>query len=223
MPTLRFLQKLPGIDELRRLLQSLAMLDALHCPEWEFRYYSFDSRWNKGESMGSMRNGEGDHFFVHFTRHGCFVKGFAHESPMAPVDDRAPEVWPGMFDGLPKVFSGSLREVAFDNEFTTFCFWRLIDDDGWRKGPVKYPARVPDPDGSRELLALLDGRPASYRRWAEDYYEMDVPLPPVKRVYAHEPLTNELVEELNPRPDWKELAKDVREISYPSELTRRSR
>lgn len=62
---------LPGIDELRRLLQSMAMLDAILSPEWEYRYYSFNANWSTGEQMGSMRNGCGDHFFAHFTPAGC--------------------------------------------------------------------------------------------------------------------------------------------------------
>src|SRR5689334_5634570 len=62
----RNLSPLPGVDHLRRLLQSMAMLDAILSPEWEFRYYSFDSKWSPGEQMGSMRDGGGDDFFAHF-------------------------------------------------------------------------------------------------------------------------------------------------------------
>jgi hypothetical protein len=75
---------LPDIDALRRLSQSLAMLDAIISPQWEFRYYSFNSTWGSGEMMASMRNGSGDDYFLLFNAAGAILKGFAHESPMTP-------------------------------------------------------------------------------------------------------------------------------------------
>jgi hypothetical protein len=36
------------------------MLDAIVCPEWEHRYYSFNANWAADEVMGSMRDGSGD-------------------------------------------------------------------------------------------------------------------------------------------------------------------
>ncbi len=44
---------LPDIEGLRNLTQSLAMLDAIMSPEWEYRYYSFNSKWDDGEMMAS--------------------------------------------------------------------------------------------------------------------------------------------------------------------------
>lgn len=36
---------LPPVASLHRITQSLAMLDGILCPEWEYRYYSFNSQW----------------------------------------------------------------------------------------------------------------------------------------------------------------------------------
>ncbi len=58
------LAALPDIEGLRKLTQSLAMLDAIMSPEWEYRYYSFNSKWDDGEMMASMRNGSGDEYFI---------------------------------------------------------------------------------------------------------------------------------------------------------------
>ena len=66
MISTRDLSFLPDVEQLRRLLQSMAMLDAILCPEWDLRYYSFNARWADGEQMGSMRDGCGDDLFVHF-------------------------------------------------------------------------------------------------------------------------------------------------------------
>jgi len=52
----RDLSRLPGIDELRKLAQSLAMLDAIVSREWEYRTYSFNSEWGTVEQLASMRS-----------------------------------------------------------------------------------------------------------------------------------------------------------------------
>ena len=58
------LDGLPDVARLKRLLQSMAMLDAILMPEWEYRYYSFNALWGEGEMMGSMRDGAGDEFLA---------------------------------------------------------------------------------------------------------------------------------------------------------------
>ncbi|VEL96903.1 hypothetical protein ALT761_01896 [Alteromonas sp. 76-1] len=77
------LNSMPEVLALKKLLQSLAMLDAIMSPEWDERFYSFNSNWGDNEQMGSMKNGCGDDFFVLFNQDGCFVKGFDHESAMS--------------------------------------------------------------------------------------------------------------------------------------------
>src|SRR5689334_10660936 len=76
-------EQLPGIENLRRLTQSIAMLDAIICPEWEYRFYSYNSKWGVGEQMASMRNGCGDHWFLLFDLNGAALVGFAHEYSLA--------------------------------------------------------------------------------------------------------------------------------------------
>src|SRR4051794_4974349 len=107
----RDLSSLPGVDRLRAVLQSMAMLDAILYPEWQFRYYSFNAGWAPGEQMGSMRNGSGDDFFALFNAAGCWIKGFAHEAPMSPYrDDGTRRIWPGILDEVPGEFAACLRE-----------------------------------------------------------------------------------------------------------------
>ncbi len=72
-------EPLPSIAEIRCITQSLAMLDAILCPEWEYRYYSFNSAWGPSEEMASMRNGSGDDWFLLLDATGAALKGFAHE------------------------------------------------------------------------------------------------------------------------------------------------
>lgn len=55
MVSQKTLSALPDIESSKRLSQSLAMLDAIMSPEWEYRYYSFNSQWGEGEIKASMR------------------------------------------------------------------------------------------------------------------------------------------------------------------------
>jgi len=207
------LHELPSIANLRRLTRSLAMLDAIVSPEWEYRYYSFNAAWAEAEMMASMRNGSGDYWFALFCRAGVALHGLAHEAPAF----RAGAPWPGIFERLPTQFHANfLREPAFTTEHSTFCVWRLHDDDRWACGPVELPPGN-DPDGSAGLLAILSGRPDQYVELARDYYERDVDVEDVKALYQHQPLSAALVARLNPDVDLDALANDIAEIGYPEQ------
>jgi hypothetical protein len=211
----RDLSLLPDMDRFRRTLQSMAMLDAILCPEWQFRYYSFSTVWAKGEQMGSMRNGSGDEFFAHFSTVGCWLKGFAHEYPMSPYRENPPRPWTGILDTVPPEFAACLREPAFSVGNVTFCIWRRFDDLAWQVGRIQFPPDHPDPDGSEYLLSDLDGQPETYQAWAADYYEREVELSAVEHVYLHQPLSPETIARLNPVVSLSELAGDISEIGYP--------
>ncbi len=73
-----------------------------------------------------------------------------------------------------------------------------------------------DPDGSGWMLAILDGNPVSYRHWAEDYYKRPVSLAAVEYIYAHKPLTNEIIRSLNSETNLSDLAEDIAKIGYPT-------
>lgn len=155
----RDLTAMPDIDGLRRLLKSLAMLDAILCRDGELRYYSFNSKWACGEQMGSMRNGSGDDFVALFNHHGCYLKGFAHESAMTPYRfGENQKLWDGLIESVPKEFGDCLTEPAFSTEDTTFCIWRRHTDSTWQRGEIAFPPGR-DPDGSEDLLSILDGSP----------------------------------------------------------------
>jgi hypothetical protein len=210
------LSQLPDAKSLCRVLQAMAMLDAILCPEWEYRYYSFNSKWSTYEKMGSMRNGSGDDMFALFNEAGCWLKGFMHESIMTPYRNNPVQIWPGIFDLVPTEFADCLKEPAFKIEDSTFCIWRRLNDLSWSKGIVMFPDGDSDPDGSRELLTPLDGHPETYHEWAEKYYEREISLTGVRRIYSHRPLTAELVTELNPDLVFSDLQTDIEEIGYPS-------
>src|SRR5258708_31307927 len=125
------LSALPDITRLKLLTQSLALLDSILCPEWEYRYYSFNANWGSGEDLASMRNGRGDHFFCLFNQSGAILKGFAHEAPMSPFRVNPPQIWPGILESVPNQFTAFLSQPAFSIDETTFCIWRTVSDKAW--------------------------------------------------------------------------------------------
>jgi hypothetical protein len=215
MISTRDLSQLPDIAGLMKLTQSLAMLDAIMMPEWQYRYYSFNSMWDTGERMASMTNGSGDEWFCLFSAAGAALKGFDHESEMSPWANDDQAVWKGVLDHLPTVFSRFLNEPAFSMQDTTFCIWRTNQDANWRTGTIEFPEDADDPDGSKGLLSILDGNPETYKKWSEEYYERPVSLSAVQRLYAHEPLTAQVVRELNTEIVLDTILADAAQIDYP--------
>lgn len=209
----RHLNALQGIDELRLSCQSVAMLDAVVMEDWEYRYYSFDAHWGDNEMRASMRDGSGDWYFILFNAAGAIIKGFAHESTMAGYAVDSGQVWPGVLDQVPPEFEEVLNDPAFVTEETTFCIWRKYDDPKWQTGKIEFPDEE-DPDGSADLLFMLDGNPKTYQHWASEYYERTIPLDTVTEVYNHKPLTQQLVSRLNSERLLDDLKSDLDEIGY---------
>lgn len=204
---------LPDIESLRRISQSLAMLDAILSPEWESRYFSFNSKWSEGEMMASMRNGSGDEYFILFNPYGAIIKGFAHESPMSPYATQSGSPRADVVESVPNEFKDFLSEPAFSIESTTFCIWRTYKDSSWQAGEIVYPLDN-DPDGSEDLLSILDEQPSTYKKFAEHYYERQVVLSAVEHIYQHKALTSKIVAALNADVSLDTLKSDIEEIGY---------
>jgi len=212
--------RLPDIPAVRRLSQSLAILDAILCPQWEYRYYSYDAHWAPDEQLASMRDGSGDEYSIVFSSEGAFVRGFAHESPMSPYGNQPPRLWPGLVDDVPALFQHFVDEPAFGRDgvlAATVCLWRTSADGLWHAGTVDPPTGFDDPDGSGELFALLaDGSTEAYAAYAKDYFEVPVDLDAVRAIFDHEPLSAGILGALSEGTTLEDLAEDCAQIAYPS-------
>jgi hypothetical protein len=207
---------LPDIPTVRRRSQALAILDAILCPEWAYRYFSFDSRWGPGEEMASMRNGSGDEYSIGFSAAGAFVRGFDHESSMSPYSHDDRRLWPGLVDSVPQEFERWLNEPAFGSQGfleATVCLWRGPADDHWHTGDVDEP-RDADPGWVFEELVDLSG--AAFRTYAEEVHEVELSPADVAHVFALRPLTEELVRRLNPEVGLADLREDLAGIGCPT-------
>lgn len=166
--------------------------------EWQDRYYSFNHAWNTKakQRMASMRNGSGDEWFMVFEPGGVFLKGFWHEYPHEDVAK--------IYKGLPKKFLPQLKEPAFSMEYITFGGWH--DGTTWTlRGNTEV---------MREQLEILSGDPETYRAYAADYFEVDLPVDAIAHVLAGKKLDAKLVKRITTDRTLADLKDDLAEIGY---------
>ena len=193
-------------DQLKATCKSIATLDAIIMQDWELRYYSYNAKWSSRHEMASMRNGSGEHYYILFTPNGCVGKGFCKE--IAITKETA-------YDDLPKIFEQPfLMEPAFMTSDVSITFWRLNNDTEW----TVRPRGAFDQSCANLLFGIAAGGPETYRKWAENYYECDIPISPVQAIFDHIPLNAKLLSELNPNADQAKLAADIEEIGYTYSL-----
>lgn len=207
--------RLPDVIAIRQRARALAMIEAIVCPDWEGRYFSYDSKWGAGEEMASMRNGSGDDWFLLFGPFGAGIKGLAHESELAGDAD----LLQAARANLPGSFGSFLDEPAFSWDHMSFCYWRSPGDSQWSRVIHPCAARASLSDGSAEFLALLHEPVQSYIEFGEWYYETPIPEAAAQAIFRCEPLTSRLVRSLNRELTLADLSADALEIGYPMVAT----
>lgn len=206
------LDLLPAPSLLKRICQSLAALEAIICPEWSYRYYSYNKDWGKEEECCQMRDGSGDEMLILFQKEGVVINGFAHEHKRNHKDV--------MTSNLPQEFHEFIFGEPIKSIGTTFCIWGHYNTNKWMVNPVADVVKGDIDDGSEELLELLDGRAATYCEWATEYYELEqLNLDAIQKVFNHASITPEMIHVLNPElDDIQQLKADLSEIGFPYQL-----
>lgn len=205
-------QSFPDPRTLGNRAMALAMLDAIICPEFEYRYFNYDAAWGDDEQMGSMRNGDGDHWFLHLGDAGAAIKGFVHELPRGEMRAMARQVQ----RDVPAQFSAFLHEPAFEMESVSYCYWRRSGEPAWHKVDHPDAGLAMWSDGSADYLSILMAPASCYYDYACDYFECEPPLASIEHIYAHAPLTAAVVKSLNPQMSLADAHAAARLIGYPS-------
>ncbi|WP_405252579.1 hypothetical protein [Dokdonia sp. Asnod3-C12] len=237
---------LPDPSALKEICKSLAALEAIICPEWEYRYYSYQKDWSATEEFCEMRNGQGDHMLIVFSEHETCINGFDHESELngwkeievketkslfsklfgSKKEIKTPltqEIALGILDNLPPAFNEFIYGEPVKSIGTTFCVWQTKTDDSWNMGKAIHLDDDYE-DGSSNLFHLLDRNPMTFKNWAEEYYEeefehrkLDIAL--IEKIYSGSTITKELVLKINPNyQDFPKLKSELDEIGYSNEL-----
>jgi hypothetical protein len=190
---------LPPAASLERTCKGLAVLDAILCEDWEFRLFSFNAAWDaaRAERMASMRNGEGDAWFIVFTGESVFFKAFWHEHERA-----APAA---VYAGLPSALEPQRHEPAFSMDDVTFGGW-YAPDSGWVLRGHLAPFT--------EELAILTGATDVVRAYIASSFEVDVPADAIQHLLDGRPVTAELVARIAAGRTLQSLQADLDEIGY---------
>ncbi|MDM1045619.1 hypothetical protein HX004_12650 [Myroides sp. 1354] len=205
---------LPIPEELQKRCKSLALLDAILSPEWEYRYYSYNAYWDDQEEFFQMRDGEGDEMLILFKGSGAVINGFAHE--LYDFESQLPNK-STLTHQLPELYTGFIYGEPVASIGTTYCLW-TNDQNNWQTGEIEYKE-----DGSDDQLYILDGNPQTYIQWAIDYYfdeeEEAMTLlmrETIEAIYQGVTLTKAMVLSLQSEfDDWQQLKEDLHDINYP--------
>jgi len=203
---MKIYKKLPNQKNFQRICKAISVLDAILSKEWEYRYYSYNSKWGEDEEFFEMKNGKGDYLLVLFNQTGCVINGIHNE-----YEDSDKGV---LTEGLPKEFHEFIFGEPVATLGTTFCIWTN------HFGKWDYNETNCE-DGKKDLLTIFNNNPETYIIWAEEYFEDyckegGICAKTVQKLYNGEILTKTMV--LSVADDfyhWKQLKDDLTEIEYP--------
>lgn len=185
--------------------QRIALIEAILCPEREYRYYHYDAHWYPGQHMASMRDGEGREWFALIDVHGIAITARAQ----APAD-------PTVYQDLPAYWRGDnfLNEPSFSTAEGNYCAWKSDSDPAWQS---RYPIA-----NEAELAAMfltLHGNAETYSDFAADYHERDINRAAVRHILSSAPFNPDDALALNPDLDPDDLQAELHDIGI---LTNRS-
>ena len=145
-----------------------------------------------------------------FNANNVAINGFAHESEM--IDQKE------ILSNVPTVFHEFIFGEPVKSIGTSFCIWQTESDKDWQIGNIQF-SKDCHKDGSTELLQLLDGKPTTYKNWAEEYYEKDFELNLVEKIYNGDLITKNIVALINSElNDFAKLKSDLNDIGYKNKL-----
>ena len=189
--------ELPPTQQVIKICRALALSDAILMPEWEYRYFSFNSNWdgNGKEMMASMRDGSGGEYFIHFSNAGAVGKVFQDVEVEKPDE---------ILSRIPRVFGSFKKESAFNLEQITFCFWFEKNSKCW----ISVPEDIQQP----MLLNFIIGNYSYYHEWAESYYEKSIDKKLLQKIFRTLNFDNDDIASLNPDITIDDLAEDFVDI-----------
>ena len=225
MKLVKDLSSMPDMEDLRRICKGIAALEIVMCREQKFRYYFYDPDWSDKEEVfklingcGSVRSGCNSNMIILFCPDGCVINGFDNQSYDSEItwtcnDDGEIQFYKSVDkekknalkmeeikQGLPDVFHEFMYGKTVKNMKPTVCIWKTKDGK-WRRSNMVGIHK----DGSAEMLDILDKNPKKYVDFCQWYYQVDIPIDIVKKVYNGEPFTLAMIEKLNSKIEEKEI------------------
>lgn len=195
---------------LRTVCRGMAALDIIMGKEEYIRYYSYNPNWGADEEVFEMADGSSQRMLILFGPHGCVISGI--DEDLYDWKNNSPKI-EDLTKGLPAFFYEFMFEEPVKSLKSTFCIWNT-DGVNWNRSML-----IADEieDGSNEMLSALDGNPQTYVDFCEWYYEKDIPVYVVEKIFGGEPITLDMIKSLNPdREDIDVIKKELLEMGYPT-------
>ena len=174
---------------MREALKNLATLESIVCPEWEYRYFSYNADWSEHEEMASMRDGCGSEWFVWFKSGVTAYKCYSSEDGAMDNLEEATNNFPAKFDEF-------LNEAAFSMQRAT-CIW-YMEEIQW----VKFGKEAIHIIGLQDVLSW---EAKDYCSWAAAYYEREIAEKPAAEILAGR-LNESVALQLNPELNWEQFS-----------------
>lgn len=230
-PNTQKLEKLPEITKLISVSRSLAALDLIYQDPFhknDDASVQFTEHWRdkEGEKVLKLEWEGRDSLVIWFSPGGCVIKGHDDESVMNPSvtpfdlqEQEGKKLYPNLLNGFPKELKNFLKDPDFDSENATFIIWRKADDESWHIGPITWPNRAPNRwkshDGSDDLLSPLAIDAKAYANWVKKAKHRKVHEQDIEKVFAHEPMSDELLKKLDSHHKLSEIKDKLETIGYP--------
>jgi hypothetical protein len=180
--------------------RAIAVLDAIISPEWEYRYYSFNSNWADKECLASMRDGQGRYWFALQTESGIAITGNAKNTIKGSI----------LLNKLPKLFMNNFwNEPAFNTQESSFVGWKLNIDNGW-----EFNYATDDVISINAMINILLGNPEDYRIHAMTYFEKELNIEIIEKIYMGTKIDEKILRELNNEITVDDIRLDLEEIGY---------
>ena len=193
------LDQFTNIDSIRRKFQKLACLDSILSPEWENRYYSYNSHWSESDEMASMRNGFGDELFLWISDLMAAYKIYSKEDGAIIEIDSAMGL-------IPKIYDRFVNEPAFT--FASTSQLGYIDKGDW----VIIGLPIRHILSAKQIYTMPMNE---YFNWAKEHYEISVD-PDIADKIWDDPSNYDIAKAINADLDADQFQEDVSQIGLTS-------
>lgn len=210
------LKNLPILKIIKERLISMAALDIIFSEEEWLRVYTWHPNWDEKSSLSVVDNGAGDTMHIAFSKDGCIIKGFDHESKLSPHAQEEFKVWKGIYEDVPEKLLRLLDDEAIEKEDVTFCIWQDSNHKQWKKGNIDIPEGYDD--GCDYMLGRIFSV-EDYIEWVKNYWGLEEELSSedIEKIFKQQCITEEMIKKLNPDRDIKAAMEELVKIQYPVE------
>lgn len=193
-------------SELSHILEKMRVLDIIMQPKEDAWLRLINLCCLENAKKYVIANGSGDELVIYITENGVYIKGFDHENE---YNQFAAEVldsnfFEQIYKNAPKEFLDLLE--GEEKEETTFCMWNIGQTDEWQENKVGDG----EEDGGKDyLLSYICKDAEQWHTWAEEYYDIELDITIIQRIYAGEDVVEDDIRGLNPDRDVEEVFEEI--------------